>query len=114
MNRSAYIIPLFAALAVLTLVTGGCRTNPEISMETLLREMTDRQSATLLPDPAYSLKQFSSYDRASVAPGEEGWFANSDYSRFYGIDSSMAGVNSYCSTTAPRAPSFRCRNSWKQ
>ncbi|MBS0011672.1 MAG: DUF2961 domain-containing protein [Bacteroidales bacterium] len=44
--------------------------------------MTDRHSLTQYPEPYYKLKQFSSYDRASVAPGEEGWFANADYTQF--------------------------------
>ena len=30
------------------------------------------------PDPPYVTKQFSSYDRASEAPGKESWFANAD------------------------------------
>ncbi|MEA1886755.1 MAG: glycoside hydrolase family 172 protein [Bacteroidota bacterium] len=44
--------------------------------------MTDRQNMTKFPDPYYHLKQFSSYDRRSVKPGEEGWFANADYTQF--------------------------------
>jgi hypothetical protein len=37
---------------------------------------------TYFPEPAYTLKQFSSYDRESVSPGEEGWWANADYTQF--------------------------------
>ena len=53
-----------------------------ISMETLLKEMVDRNERAKLPDPAFSCKQFSSYDRATVAKGEKGWFANRDHSNF--------------------------------
>ncbi len=44
--------------------------------------MTDRYSFTEFPDPPYNLEQFSSYDRRSVGPDEEGWFANADYTQF--------------------------------
>ena len=54
----------------------------EVSMETLLNDIIDRESLTIFPEEEFYLEQFSSYDRASVAPGEEGWFANADYSRF--------------------------------
>ena len=53
-----------------------------ITLESLLDEMTDRQGLTLFPKPDYSVRQFSSYDRRSVAPDQDGWFANADYTQF--------------------------------
>lgn len=44
--------------------------------------MVDREVLPYYPDPFYITKQFSSYDRASVAPDEPGWFANWDRSMF--------------------------------
>lgn len=41
-----------------------------VSLESLLREMTDRNSLPQYPDPFYTCKQFSSYDQATVAPGD--------------------------------------------
>ncbi len=37
---------------------------------------------TYLPETPYKLKQFSSYNRGSVGPDQEGWFANGDMSFF--------------------------------
>ncbi|MBI5010509.1 MAG: DUF2961 domain-containing protein, partial [Bacteroidia bacterium] len=59
-----------------------------VSLKTLLFEMTDRNSITRIPVPFYNLKQFSSYDRRSVSPDSQGWFANDDYTHFIGIDTS--------------------------
>lgn len=60
----------------------SCSENRVITLDKLLSEMTDRNEITKYPDPPYKLKQMSSYDRRSVKPGEEGWFANADYTQF--------------------------------
>jgi hypothetical protein len=48
-----------------------------ITTATLLEEMTDLQGLVQFPSPAYTCRQFSSYDQASKSP-EENWFANDD------------------------------------
>lgn len=53
-----------------------------ISLETLLEEIVDRTALARWPDPTYSCRQASSYDRATVAPDRPGWFANMDRSHF--------------------------------
>ncbi len=53
-----------------------------VSLETLLREMTDREAMSEFPVPFYTCRQFSSYDRASVIPGQKSWFANWDRNMF--------------------------------
>ena len=53
-----------------------------VSLKSLLAEMTDRASLARWPDPAYTCKQASSYDRASTAKDAPGWFANNDRSFF--------------------------------
>lgn len=50
----------------------------KITVESLLREMTSPQEQALFPEPAYTCRQQSSYDRASVSPDDPGWFANND------------------------------------
>ena len=56
---------------------------PTVSLETLLREMTNRETIARWPDPAYTCRQFSSYDRASVTPEDKrGWFGNFDQGQF--------------------------------
>jgi hypothetical protein len=56
-----------------------------ISTETLLDDLIDLQRLTKLPDPAYTTKQFSSYDRASKSPSED-WFANADHGQFVRVE----------------------------
>ena len=53
-----------------------------VSLESLLKEMVDRDQLARFPDPAYVCRQFSSYDRRTVAPDQPGWFANWDRSQF--------------------------------
>ena len=57
-----------------------------ISITTLLDEMTNRDALARFPEPAFTCKQFSSYDRASVAKDKPGWFANSDRSMFLRVE----------------------------
>ncbi len=53
-----------------------------VTLKTLLDEMIDAASVAKWPDPAYTTKQASSYDRRSVSPGQPGWFANGDFNQF--------------------------------
>ena len=54
-----------------------------ITMGTLLDEMVDRSRLARLPEPSYTCKQSSSYDRGATSPKKkESWFANMDRSHF--------------------------------
>lgn len=54
-----------------------------VTTDSLLLQMTDMQRLAELPSPAYTVKQFSSYDRKSTTPSDaEGWFANGDSGKF--------------------------------
>jgi hypothetical protein len=44
--------------------------------------MTNRNLIPEFPEPYYTCKQFSSYDRNSVGPDKDGWFANHDCTWF--------------------------------
>jgi hypothetical protein len=44
--------------------------------------MIDRDALARWPEPAYTAKEFTSYDRSSVSPDKPGWFANKDFSNF--------------------------------
>lgn len=57
-----------------------------ITLETLLEEMVDRDTIARLPDPAYTCKQASSYDRHSTEPGSPTWWANMDRSYFVRVE----------------------------
>lgn len=52
-----------------------------ISTASLLQEMTDLKGLAQFPKPAFTCKQFSSYDRKSKSPSED-WFANNDAGHF--------------------------------
>jgi hypothetical protein len=53
-----------------------------VSFESLLDEMIQRDHLARWPQPAYTCRQASSYDRDTVAPDKPGWFANWDRSQF--------------------------------
>lgn len=56
-----------------------------VSFTSLLNELTDLEALTRVPDPAYSCKQFSSYDQRSTdptVPTDENWFANGDRGQY--------------------------------
>ena len=57
-----------------------------VSIESLLNEMVDRNELARFPNPAFVCKQFSSYDRASIAKDQPGWFANNDCSMFVRVE----------------------------
>ena len=74
-------------------VAPGKAAESTITLQTLLDEMVDREAAARFPDPAYTCRQASSYDRASVAADEPGsWMANNDRSFFTG-EETIGGRN---------------------
>ena len=73
----------WGALICLFLFSGCNRT---VTLDSLINEMTDRESLTYFPEQLYKHRQFSSYNPASVSPGGEGWFANEDMSHFIRVE----------------------------
>lgn len=57
-----------------------------VTFQGLLEELNDRAALARLPDPAYTCKQFSSYDRNAKGPGNETWFANGDAGQFLRVE----------------------------
>lgn len=54
-----------------------------VTLESLLKEMTDQTAIARFPDPAFTVVQASSYDRATKDPKDaKGWFANGDANKF--------------------------------
>jgi hypothetical protein len=59
----------------------------EISLRSLLDDMTNLSAMAEFPDPPYVARQFSSYDRASTSPAnKETWFANNDCGNYLRIE----------------------------
>ncbi|MCL1920397.1 MAG: DUF2961 domain-containing protein [Kiritimatiellaeota bacterium] len=72
---------------------------PKVSVRSLLEEMVDRENITRLPDPAFTVRLHSSYDRETVGIDEPGWFANSDRSEFVRVEEN-AGRKEYVAMDA--------------
>ncbi len=87
MNQKKTLIALTTALVCLGTV--DIFSNPAVgavTLESLLEEMVDRDTIARLPEPAYTCKQFSSYDRNSTEPGSPTWWANWDRSYFVRVE----------------------------
>ena len=65
-----------------------------VGLVSLLEEMTDRDRLAQFPEPGYTCRQFSSYDRDSDTPGSPTWWANDDRSYFLRVEEA-AGRKAY-------------------
>jgi hypothetical protein len=75
-----------AALLIAGLVVAGC-TAPKVTTQSLLVEMVNLAALAEYPDPPFTCKQFSSYDRRSKTPEDrEGWFANGDCGQYLRVE----------------------------
>lgn len=82
MKTSIYKSISLALWIVFTGIIVSCTSQPnEISIQSLLQEMTNREVLAKLPEVPYKLGQFSSYDRNAVAP-DSNWFANDDRNNY--------------------------------
>lgn len=84
MNFKRNVIKYFVFLLSL----GACNsiTTNEVSIESLLKEMTDLDGIAKLSDLEYKTLQASSYSRKAKEVGKDGWFDNADASQFVRVD----------------------------
>jgi hypothetical protein len=68
---------LLALLVTISMARGGV-----VTLDSLLHEMSDFAAVVRWPQPEFTSRQCSSYDRAEVAPDKPGWFANNDFSQY--------------------------------
>jgi len=69
------------------LLLAGCTAPRAVSTKVLLAEMTDMRDLAEFPQPAYSCRQFSSYDRKSTTPDDSAtWFANHDRGEYLRVE----------------------------
>ncbi len=66
--------------------SGGTQESYDVTLETLLDEMVDRNAVTYYPTIEYKQAQVSSYDRRTTGPGEPGWWANDDGAGYERLD----------------------------
>jgi hypothetical protein len=78
MNQVRRLLPLSLFLSLLVPLASASVEEEAITTASLIEELVDLERLTRLPDPPYRTVQFSSTDRRSTAPGEPGWFSNSD------------------------------------
>ena len=73
-----HIVPVLC-LAVWAFAASARAQERAVTLESLLSEMTDYGAVARWPDPPYTCRQASSYDRRSKTPDDPGgWFANTD------------------------------------
>ena len=66
-------------LAALLIIIGGRSiASDKVTISTLLDEMISFEKAAEFPDPYYTCKMISSYDRRTVSPDKDWWYANDD------------------------------------
>lgn len=63
----------------------GAADKPVVNTASLLDDLTNLAGMAEFPNPAYTCKQFSSYDPKSKSPKEE-WFANDDCGHYLRIE----------------------------
>jgi hypothetical protein len=77
---------LFGIVSISIISLVSCSDNSKITTGTLLSDMINRELISEFPYPEYTTKQFSSYDRKSLAADKPDWFANADRSQFLRIE----------------------------
>lgn len=75
-------IQLTMVALLASLVVAPATRAAEVTLDSLLNEMTDFSAVARWPQPEFTCRQCSSYDRAEVAPDKPGWFANNDFSQY--------------------------------
>src|ERR1044072_5563619 len=65
--------------SLIVLAPAAARGADKVTLDSLLRQMTDLSGLAEFPAPAFIARQSSSYDQGSESPRDpKGWFANAD------------------------------------
>jgi len=86
MNHTRKHIALWIVLAALCAGPMTAAARADVTLESLLDEMVDRDVIARLASPAYTCKQASSYDRHTTDPALATWYANMDRSWFVRVE----------------------------
>jgi hypothetical protein len=71
-------------ILVSTIICSSC--TKKVTIKSLIKEMVVRENLSYFPQKQFTHRQFSSYNRASVSPDKEGWYANYDMSHFLRVE----------------------------
>ena len=77
---------LLCGLLLTVLLPRASAASGTVSLQSLLAEMTDVEAVARWPQPDYTCREASSYDRRRTAPDKPDWFANNDYSNFIRLE----------------------------
>jgi len=85
-----WFLPSHATISVCALLLAGLlgpanAAATRITTASLIEEMIDLKGMAEFPEPFYTCRQFSSYDRKSESPDEE-WFANADRGQYLRVE----------------------------
>ena len=88
MNKITLSVLLLSVACAVSMVgnAGGAQVVTPVTLDSLLKEMVDVESIARWPDPEYTCKQASSYDRKKVAPDNPNWFANHDNTEYIRVE----------------------------
>lgn len=64
----------------------GIASLPQVTLRDLGEDAFNLSTLTQYPNPPYTTRQASSYDRTSLAPGNDAWFANKDWGNYVRVD----------------------------
>ena len=88
--RSHVLARLFLVATLFLLCDSALRSSAQpsarVTLRSLLAEMVDPDSVARWPEPAFTTREASSYDRARKGPDQPGWFANNDHSNFLRVE----------------------------
>jgi len=72
---------------VVFILLASCKSNLKIDINSLIKEMTNKESLTMYPSSDFRLLQQSSYSKRSIDPKDSvGWFHNKDVGNFIRIE----------------------------
>ena len=87
MSRIPAFVAALLAAPLASLASGLAPEDSTIDFAALLDEMVDRAALASYPDPAYTCRQFSSYDPDSVSRDDQDtWFANGDRGHYLRVE----------------------------
>jgi hypothetical protein len=87
MNLVRFIAAALTYFGCIGALAADASADRAVSLQSLLEEMVDREAIARFPSPAYTCRQFSSYDRDANDPNDRStWFANWDRSQFVRIE----------------------------
>ncbi|WP_439185387.1 hypothetical protein [Carboxylicivirga taeanensis] len=91
MKKRSIILSYFLPLLFIVI---GCKHYKErlVTVESLLKEMTDRDGLAKLAPIPFKTFQASSYSRKSTSPEQEGWFDNADASQLVRVDTTEGHI----------------------